>query len=109
MVGGQKPGWAPAPIRVFALLQLIPRAETRSLPVGPGQDGELVAQQDVLDNEVAAAASRGAEDADQQDEQVEHAERMPDLPPASQPAPTSAALQLHRQWTEASEPTLTRQ
>ena len=54
---------------------------------------EMVAQEEVLDDEVAAVAQRGAPHLDEEDEWFTHAERMPDLLPTSQPARTSAALQ----------------
>jgi hypothetical protein len=53
-----------------------------------------VAQKEVLDDEVAAVAQCGADHPDEQDEQFTHAERMPDLLLATQPARPSAALQL---------------
>ena len=75
--------------------QLVPHAQasTRCGPSWPSQDGELMAQQQVLDYEVMARAHPGEDGRDQQPEEFEHALSIGDLRPARElaaPQPVAA-------------------
>ena len=50
----------------------VPDAEPRLPASGPRQDGELLAQDEVLGHEVRPAAKRGADEADEEEQVLEH-------------------------------------
>jgi hypothetical protein len=70
--------------------ELVPEAQasTRSGSGWPGQDGELMTQQQVLDHEVVAWAQRGQDGREQQPEQFKHALRIADSARATFCRPT---------------------
>ena len=72
--------------------QLVPRVKPRprSGPSRPRQDGELVAQQQVLEHEVAARADPGQHRREQQAREFEHTPSIPDLRRAPFCRPTRA-------------------
>jgi hypothetical protein len=52
--------------------QLVAGADLRALAGRAGQDGQLVAQQQVLGEEVGAAAQAGSQGSEDESEQLEH-------------------------------------
>ena len=50
----------------------VPDAEPRSLASGPGQDGELLAEDEILGHEVRLASKRGGDQADEEEQVLEH-------------------------------------
>jgi hypothetical protein len=58
----------------------VPDAEPRPLASGPGQDGELLAEDEVLGHEVGPAVKRGADLADEGEQALEH---DPDIMPGN--------------------------
>jgi hypothetical protein len=61
--------------------QLVAGAHPGALAGGPRQDGELVAQERVLDDEIAAATERRPDAGEQEGEYLEHARRIADPAP----------------------------
>jgi hypothetical protein len=61
--------------------QLVARADPGAFAGAAGEDGELVAQERVLDEEVPAAAQGGSGDSDQDSENLEHAHTIADSGP----------------------------
>ena len=70
--------------------ELVRDAERRPRPAGAGEDRELVAQEQVLGDQVGMAAQHGREDPEKQGEEVEHARRMHDPGPLGSFCPPTA-------------------
>src|SRR5438128_10552491 len=74
--------------------ELVASTDGGALAGRPGEDGELVAQEGILDDEGAAAAERSRDAGEQEGEQLEHASRIaqpgPDLLRAAFCRPSAA-------------------